>query len=333
MDIIDKKYEGLYINKETGEREMTTENKKRFIVPNLRRARDIEKLKDQFCNEKLLGSIVDLMNKASSNENKLKMKEATEKFSKRFYDDIVNKLSSTINNQAKPSDSDSIYYIIGISYYRNNAELTSKDYVVYPPKIVNSIEGNYKSALRASVYIMEEAEDRLKDSYMKQICYPIKVDETVLSSIQDGSLFNREENIERAKEVLNSKEYIDALISSDTFKSLDEESLENSIYLFLTDNPIDRISSRLKQMEDRHEEEQILESLKLSTANTKGELYKVICLMQNVIDEYNSYRNKPSINRVLDRLNEMNKELSDIEEELNDMTLQSFTVDDIDTER
>lgn len=332
MNIIDKKYEGLYINKETGEREMTTENK-RFIVPNLRRTRDIEKLKGQFCNEKLLGSIVDLMNKASSNENKLKMKEATEKFSKRFHDDIVNKLNSTINNQAKPSNSDSVYYIIGINYYRNNAELTSKDYVVYPPKIVNSIEGNYESALRASVYTMEEAEDRLKDSYMKQICYPIKVDEDVLNGIQDGSLFNREENIGRAKEVLNSDEYIDALISSDTFKSLDKESLENSIYLLLTDNPIDRINGKLKQMEDRHEEEQILESLKLSTANTKGELYKVICLMQNVIDEYNSYRNKPSVNRILDRFNEMNKELSDIEEELNDMTLQSFTVDDINTER
>ena len=333
MDIIDKKYEGLYINKETGEREMTTENKKRFIVPNLRRARDIEKLKGQLCNEKLLGSIVDLMNKASSNENKLKMKEATEKFSKRFYDDIVNKLSSTINNQAKPSDSDSIYYIIGINYYRNNAELTSKDYVVYPPKIVDSIEGNYESALRASVYTMEEAEDRLKDSYMKQICYPIKVDEDVLNGIQDGSLFNREENIGRAKEVLNSDEYIDTFISSDTFKSLDEESLENSIYLFLTDDSTDRINAKLKKMEDRHEEEQILESLKLSTANVKGELYSVICLMLNVIDEYNCYRDKPSINRTLDRLNQINKELSNIEEELNDMTLQSFTVDDINTER
>lgn len=314
---------------------MSTDNKpmKRFIVPNLRRARDIEKLKDQFCNEKLLGSIVDLMNKASSNENKLKMKEATEKFSKRFYDDIVNKLSSTINNQAKQSNSDSIYYIIGINYYRNNAELTSKDYVVYPPKIVNSIEGNYESALRASVYTMEETEDRLKDSYMKQICYPIKVDDAVLDGIQNGSLFNREENIGRAKEVLNSDEYIDALISSDTFKSLDEESLENSIYLLLTDNPIDRINGKLKHMEDRHEEEQILESLKLSTANVKGELYSVICLMLNVIDEYNPYRDKPSINRILDRLNQMNKGLSNIEEELNDMTLQSFTVDDINTER
>lgn len=314
---------------------MSTDKKpmKRFIVPNLRRARDIEKLKDQFCNEKLLGSIVDLMNKASSNENKLKMKEATEKFSKRFHDDIV-KLNSTINNQAKLSDSDSIYYIIGISYYRNNAELTSKDYVVYPPKIVNSIEGNYESALRASVYIMEEAEDRLKDSYIKQICYPIKADETVLSGIQDGSLFNREENIVRAKGVLNSDEYIDALISSDTFKSLDEESLENSIYLLLTDNPIDRINGKLKQMEDRHEEEeQILESLKLSTANVKGELYSVICLMLNVIDEYNCYRDKPSINRTLDRLNQINKELSNIEEELNDMTLKSFTIDNISTER
>lgn len=314
---------------------MNTENKnhmKRFIVPNLHRSRDIEKLKDQFCNEKLLGSIVDLMNKASSNENKLKMKEAAEKFSKRFYDDIV-KLNSTINNQAKLSDSDSIYYIIGINYYRNNAELTSKDYVVYPPKIVNSIEGTYESALRASVYTMEEAEDRLKDSYMKQICYPIKVDEAVLNGIQDGSLFNREENIGRAKEVLNSDEYIDALISSDTFKSLDKESLENSIYLSLTDNSVDRINNRLKQMEDRHEEEQILESLKLPTINTKGELRKVIYLMRSIIGEYNSYRNKPSVNRILDRLNEMNKVLSDIEEELNDMTLQSFTVDDINTER
>lgn len=314
---------------------MTTENKnhmKRFIVPNLRRARDIEKLKDQFCNEKLLGSIVDLMNKASSNENKLKIKEATEKFSKRFHDDIV-KLNSTINNQAKPSNSDSVYYIIGINYYRNNAELTSKDYVVYPPKIVNSIEGNYESALRASVYTMEEAEDRLKDSYMKQICYPIKVDESILNDIQDGSLFNREENIGRAKEVLNSDDYIDALISSDTFKSLDKEGLENSIYLLLTDNPIDRINNRLKQMEDRHEEEQILESLKLPTINTKGELRKVICLMRSVIGEYNYYRNKPSVNRILDKFNAMIKELSNIEEELDNMVLQSFTVDDIDTER
>lgn len=315
---------------------MSTDNKpmKKFIVPNLRKARDrdIEKLKDRFYNEKLLGSIVDIMNKAASNENKLKIKEATEKFSKRFHDDIV-KLNSTINNQAKPSNSDSVYYIIGINYYRNNAELTSKDYVVYPPKIVNSIEGTYESALRVSVYTMEEAEDRLKDTYMKQICYPIKVDESILNGIQDGSLFNREENIGRAKEVLNSDEYIDALISSDTFKSLDEESLENSIYLLLTDNPIDRINNRLKQMEDRHEEEQILESLKLSTANTKGELYKVICLMQNVIDEYNPYRDKPSVNKILYRLNEMNKELSNIEEELNDMTLKSFTVDNINTEQ
>lgn len=310
---------------------MSTENK-RFIVPNLRRARDIEKLKDQFCNEKLLGSIVDLMNKAASNENKLKMKEATEKFSKRFHDDIV-KLNSTINNQVKPSDSDSIYYIIGISYYRNNAELTSKDYVVYPPKIVNSIEGNYESALRASVYTMEEAEDRLKDSYMKQICYPIKVDETILDGIQNGSLFNREENIERAKEVLNSDEYIDAFISSDTFKSLDKESLKDSIYVSLTDNSINRINGKLKQMEDRHEEEQILESLKLPTINTKGELHKVICLMRSVIGKYNCYRNKPSVNRILDKFDTMRKELSNIEEELNDMTLQSFTVDDIDTER
>lgn len=314
---------------------MTTENKnhmKKFIVPNLSRARDIGNLKDQFCNEKLLGSIVDLMNKAASNENKLKIKEATEKFSKRFHDDIV-KLNSTINNQAKASNSDSIYYIIGIGYYRNNAELTSKDYVVYPPKIVNSIEGNYKSALRASVYTMEETEDRLKDSYMKQICYPIKVDETVLSSIQDGSLFNREENIKRAKEVLNSDEYIDALISSDTFKSLDEESLKDSIYLSLTDNSVDRINNRLKQMEDRHEEEQILESLKLPTINTKGELHKVICLMRSVIGEYNCYRNKPSVNRILNKFDTMRKELSNIEEELNDMTLKSFIVDDINTEQ
>lgn len=313
---------------------MNTDNKpmKRFIVPNLRRARDIEKLKDQFCNEKLLGSIVDLMNKASSNENKLKMKEATEKFSKRFHDDIV-KLNSTINNQAKPSNSDSVYYIIGINYYRNNAELTSKDYVVYPPKIVNSIEGTYGSALRASVYTMEETEDRLKDSYMKQICYPIKVDRTVLDGIQNGSLFNREENIGRAKEVLNSDEYIDALISSDTFKSLDKESLKDSIYLSLTDNSIDRINNRLKQMEDRHEEEQILESLKLPTINTKGELHKVICLMRSVIGEYNCYRNKPSVNRILDKFDIMRKELSNIEEELNDMTLKSFIVDDINTER
>lgn len=320
----------MLIKKQENEK-MTTENKKRFIVPNLRRVRDIEKLKDQFCNEKLLGSIVDLMNKAASNENKLKMKEATEKFSKRFHDDIA-KLNSTINNQAKPSDSDSVYYIIGINYYRNNAELTSKDYVVYPPKIVNSIEGTYESALRASIYTMEEAEDRLKDSYMKQICYPIKMTEKVLDDIKNGSLFNREENIERAKEVLNSDEYIDALISSDTFKSLDKESLENSIYLSLTDNPIDRINNRLKQMEDRHEEEQILESLKLPTINTKGELHKVICLMRSVIGKYNCYRNKPSVNRILDKFDTMRKELSNIEEELNDMTLKSFIVDDIDTE-
>ena len=243
------------------------------------------------------------------------------------------KLSSNINKQDKSSNSDSVYYIMAISYYRNNAELTSKDYVVYPPKIVNSIEGNYKSALSTSIYTMEEAEDRFKDSYMKQICYPIKVDETVLNGIQNGSLFNREENCKRAKEVLNSDEYIDALISSDSFKSLDEESLENSIYLLLTDNPIDRIYSRLKQIGYRHEEEQILKSLKLSTINTKGELRKVICLMRSVIGEYNYYRNKPSVNRILDKFNTMSKELSNIEEELDNMALQSFTVDDINTER
>lgn len=180
---------------------------------------------------------------------------------------------------------------------------------------------------------MEEAEDRFKDSYMKQICYPIKVDENVLNGIQNGSLFNREENCKRAKEVLNSDEYIDALISSDTFKSLDEESLENSIYLLLTDNPIDRIGSRLKQIGDRHEEEQILKSLKLSTINTKEELYKVICLMKNVIGEYNCYRNKSSVNSILDKFDTMRKELSNIEEELGNMTLQSFTVDDTNTER
>lgn len=243
------------------------------------------------------------------------------------------KLNSIINKQAELSDSNSIYYIIAISYYRNNAELTYKDYVIYPPKIVNSIEGNYKSALLTSIYTMEEAEDRFKDSYIKQICYPIKVDETVLNGIQNGSLFNREENCKRAKEVLNSDEYIDTLISSDTFKSLDEESLENSIYLLLTDNPIDRIYSRLKQIENRHEEEQILESLKLPTINTKGELHKVICLMRSVIGKYNCYRNKPSVNRILDKFDTMRKELSNIEEELNDMTLQSFTVDDTNTER
>lgn len=308
-------------------------NNKRFIVPNLRRARDIERLKGQFYNEKLLGSIVDLMNKAASNENKLKIKEATEKFSKRFHDDIV-KLNGTINNQAKLSNSDSAYYyIMAINYYRDSIILTKKDYTVYVPKIVGNIEGTYIEALRESIYSMEEAEDRLKDTYMKQIHYPIKVTEDVSNDLQNGSLFNREENIERAKEALNSDEYIDALISSDTFKYLDERSLENSIYLFLTDDPINRINSRLKQMEDRHEEEQILESLKLSTSNVKGELYEVICLMLNVIDEYNCYRDKASINGILDRLNQINKELSNIEEELNDMTLSSFTVDDINTER
>lgn len=79
-------------------------------------------------------------------------------------------------------------------------------------------------------------------------------------------------------------------------------------------------------------EEQILKSLKLSTINTKEELHKVICLMRSVIGEYNCYRNKPSVNRILDKFNTMSKELYNIEEELNNMTLQSFTVDDINTE-
>lgn len=88
-----------------------------------------------------------------------------------------------------------------------------------------------------------------------------------------------------------------------------------------------------KHIGDRHEEEQILKSLKLSTINTKVELYKVICLMRSVIGKYNCYKNKPSVNRILDKFNTMRKELSNIEEELNDMTLQSFTVDDTNTER
>lgn len=80
-------------------------------------------------------------------------------------------------------------------------------------------------------------------------------------------------------------------------------------------------------------EEQILKSLKLSTINTKGELHKVICLMKSVIGKYNCYRNKPSVNRILDKFSTMSKELSNIEEELNNMTLQSFTVDDTNMER
>lgn len=80
-------------------------------------------------------------------------------------------------------------------------------------------------------------------------------------------------------------------------------------------------------------EEQILKSLKLSTINTKGELHKVICLMRSVIGEYNCYRNKSSVNRILNKFNTMSKELSNIEEELSNMTLQSFTVDDTNTEQ
>ena len=49
----------IMLIKKQENQKMTTENK-RFIVPNLRRTRDIENLKGQFCNEKLLGSIVDL---------------------------------------------------------------------------------------------------------------------------------------------------------------------------------------------------------------------------------------------------------------------------------
>ena len=55
--------------------------------------------------------------------------------------------------------------------------------------------------------------------------------------------------------------------------------------------------------------------------------------MRSVIGEYNCYRNKPSVNRILDKFDIMRKELSNIEEELNDMTLKSFIVDDINTER
>lgn len=88
-----------------------------------------------------------------------------------------------------------------------------------------------------------------------------------------------------------------------------------------------------KPIGDRHEEEQILKSLKLSTINTKEELYKVIRLMRSAIGEYNCYRNKHSVNRILDKFNTMSKELSNIKEELDNMTLQSFKVDDTNTEQ
>lgn len=88
-----------------------------------------------------------------------------------------------------------------------------------------------------------------------------------------------------------------------------------------------------KSIEDHHKEEQILKSLKLSTINTKGELHKVICLMRSVIGKYNCYRNKPSVDRILDKFNTMSKELSNIKEELDNMTLQLFKVDDTNTKQ
>ncbi len=84
-----------------------------------------------------------------------------------------------------------------------------------------------------------------------------------------------------------------------------------------------------KPIRDRHEEEQILKSLKLSTINTKYELYKVICLMRSVIGEYNCYRNKPYVNRILDKFDTMSKELSNIKEELNNK-FSSIIIEDMD---
>lgn len=206
-----------------------------------------------------------------------KFKEITEETAKKFRD--------ILESDAISSNPD-LYYIVGIGFYRNGAELTSKDYVVYPPKIVNSIEGNYRSALLTSIYLMEEAEDRLKDTYMKQICYPIKVDDEVSASIKDGTFFNREVHYNNAVKVFNSDEYLNALISTETYEALDKSKLKDSIYVFLTNNPEERIVSRIEEIGKAYNDRKILENFGFEVDNCRKELFKLSAELQNTIDKY-----------------------------------------------
>lgn len=206
-----------------------------------------------------------------------KFKEITEETAKKFKDILESDAIS-----ANPD----LYYIVGIGFYRNGAELTSKDYVVYPPKIVNSIEGNYRSALLTSIYLMEEAEDRLKDTYMKQICYPIKADDKVAASIEDGTFFNRGMHYDNAVRVFNSDEYINTLISTETYESLDKTNLKEAIYLFLTINPEERIASRIEEIGKAYNDRKILENFGFEVDNCRKELFKLSAELQNIIDKY-----------------------------------------------
>lgn len=207
-----------------------------------------------------------------------KFKEITEETAKKFRD--------MVESKAVNANSD-LYYIVGIGFYRNGAELTSKDYVVYPPKIVNSIESNYKNALLTSVYMMEEAEDRLKDTYMKQICYPIKVvDNEVSASIENGTFFNREMHYNNAVQVFNSDEYINTLISTKTYEALDKSKLKDSIYVFLTNNPEERIASRIEEIGKAYNDRKILENFGYEVDNSRIELFKLSAELQNTIDKY-----------------------------------------------
>lgn len=211
-----------------------------------------------------------------------------EKFFKKFKEiteETANRLKNILESDTISANSD-LYYIVGIGFYRNGAELTSKDYVVYPPKIVNSIEGNYRSALLTSIYLMEEAEDRLKDTYMKQICYPIKVDDEVSASIEDGTFFNREMHYNNALKVFNSDEYLNALISTETYEALDKSKLKDYIYVFLTNNPEERIASIIEEIGKAYNDRKILENFGFEVDNCRKELFKLSAELQNIIDKY-----------------------------------------------
>ena len=222
------------------------------------------------------------------NENKKLDKEFRKAF-EGITVETFNKLKNRLEGEEKvvvEDNKDALYYIVGIGFYRNGADLTSRDYTVYPPKVVNSIEGNYKSALLKSIYMMEEAENKLKDSYIKQICYPIKVDDEVSVSIEDGTFFNRGWHYSNAVKVFNSDKYIDTLITTESYEYLDKTNLKDAIYLFLTIDPEKRIESRLDKIGRDYNDIMILNNFSYEVEDFRKELCKLLGDIQYTIDVY-----------------------------------------------
>ena len=271
---------------------------------------NIKKLKEQegvlksLLNEELVKNLnIDIESKADKEFFK-KFKEATEETVRKFKNALT--------------EDTGVYYIVGIRFYRNNAELTSRDYAVYPPKIIDSIEGDYTSALLSSIYNMEEAEDRLKAGYMKQICYPVKLTDKVTTSIEDGTFFNREMHYENALKVFNSDLYINTLISTELYESLDKTNLKESIYLFLTDNAEERISSRLDEIAKEYNNRKILCNFAYEVDTCRKELYKLSAELQNTIDKY---QDEEACSDKLEILMDLQNELSKTEEKMLELVL------------